>query len=439
MGLRDITVLTFVLACIFLALRKPWWGVLSLAVFSYLNPHAYAWGFVRYLPLYQVLFIVVAISTLTTKDKQPIPNDWRIPAFFFLWIYFFLTSMQAYFPQMAWSKLWFVSKVYLPFIFTLLLINTREKLFYLIATIGVSIGIVAAKGGVFAILTGFGHRVYGPPATQFYENNAFAIAVLMAIPMLLILFREATNKWIRYAVMAAIPLCFASALSSWSRGGLLSTAILVLVLIWHSKRKYLVLPLLLAGIVLVAPMLPEEWYDRMYTIETFEEDASAMGRIETWKDGWEHTLSHPFTGAGFEGWRWVSRRDWHNSFVEMFAEHGFIAFGVWFTLIAGTLITLTRLPRQTRGIPGMEWVANYSYMIRASLLVYSAGTAFLGLAYWDLLYHLIFITVLIKQFALRELEKSETTAPGPRNPLAQKSNRPNTRKGVGTRQLNRPT
>jgi hypothetical protein len=31
------------------------------------------------------------------------------------------------------------------------------------------------------------------------------------------------------------------------------------------------------------------------------------------------------------------------------------------------------------------------------------GTAFLGLSYWDLLYHLIFISVLLKKFAMEEL------------------------------------
>ncbi len=36
-------------------------------------------------------------------------------------------------------------------------------------------------------------------------------------------------------------------------------------------------------------------------------------------------------------------------------------------------------------------------------IAYMAGGTFLGLAYWDLLYHLIFISVLVKQFALKEL------------------------------------
>ena len=97
MGLRDLAVLLFTIFCIALAMRKAWYGVLALAIFSYLNPHAYAWGFVRTLPLYQVLFLVVAFMTLSTptEDKQPLPKDWRVPAFFLLWFYFLFTTTQA--------------------------------------------------------------------------------------------------------------------------------------------------------------------------------------------------------------------------------------------------------------------------------------------------------------------------------------------------------
>ncbi len=405
--MRDIVVLIFVALCILAIFKKSWYGVLSLAVFSYLNPHAYAWGFARTLPAYQVLFLIVLAVTIFTKDKQPIPKDWRIPTFILLWIYFFITTTQAYIQLLAWEKLWFVTKIYLPFFFTLVLINTRHKLFCLIATIATSFGVVATKGGIFAVTHGFSFRVYGPPATQFEENNAFAVATLMCVPLLVLCYRELSNKFLKYLIAFSIPLCISSALSSWSRGALLSLGVLTLIMIWHSKRKYLLIPVIFIGAGLATQLLPDEWFGRMQTIETYQEDGSAMGRIEVWIDGFEHTLQHPFIGAGFEGWRSVTQRDWHNSFVEMFSEHGFIAFGIWLSLIFGTLMSLTRLPKQTRDKPGMEWVANYCHMIRASLLVYMAGTMFLGLAYWDILYHLIFISVLIKQFALKELAEKQ--------------------------------
>ena len=401
--MRDYVVLIFLAGCIYAALKKPWLGVLSLAIFSYLNPHAYAWGFVRSLPVYYVLFLVVAFRTFTAKDKDSIPKDWRITVFILLWIYFAITSTQAYFPDIAWQRFWFVTKIYLPFFFTLVLINTRFKLYCLVVTIAASIGIVAVKGGLFAILHGFSARVYGPPATQFEENNAFAVAMLICIPLLLIWQRETRNSLFKKGILLAIPIIYAASLCSWSRGALITMTVLTLMLILNSKHKLLAIPLVLVGAFFVKDYLPQEWFGRMHTLETYQEDSSAMSRIQAWTDGWNHTLEHPFVGAGFDGWREVTQRDWHSSYVEMFSEHGFIAFGLWLSLIVGTLISMTTLPKKTFQVEGMEWVANYCFMLRASLICYMVGTAFLGLSYWDLLYHLIFIAVLVKKIALEEL------------------------------------
>ena len=401
--MRDYVVLIFLAGCIYAALKKPWLGVLSLAIFSYLNPHAYAWGFVRSLPVYYVLFLVVAFRTFTAKEKDSIPKDWRITVFILLWIYFAITSTQAYFPDIAWQRFWFVTKIYLPFFFTLVLINTRFKLYCLVVTIAASIGIVAVKGGLFAILHGFSARVYGPPATQFEENNAFAVAMLICIPLLLIWQRETRNSLFKKGILLAIPIIYAASLCSWSRGALITMTVLTLMLILNSKHKFLAIPLVLVGAFFVKDYLPQEWFGRMHTLETYQEDSSAMSRIQAWTDGWNHTLEHPFVGAGFDGWREVTQRDWHSSYVEMFSEHGFIAFGLWLSLIVGTLISMTTLPNKTFQVEGMEWVANYCFMLRASLICYMVGTAFLGLSYWDLLYHLIFIAVLVKKIALEEL------------------------------------
>ena len=412
--MRDYVVLIFLTGCIVAAIKKPWLGVLSLAVFSYLNPHAYAWGFVRTLPAYYVLFLVVLFRSFTAKDRQPLPKDWRIPVFILLWVYFAITSTFAYFPDVAWQQFWFVTKIYLPFYFTLVMINTRYKLYCLIVTIAASIGIPAFKGGIFAILHGFSARVYGPPATQFAENNAFAVAMLISIPLLLIWQKETLNPWFKKGILFAIPIIYAASLSSWSRGALITMVVLTLMLIWKSKHKFLVIPLVFIGAFFVKDYLPQEWFGRMNTLETYQEDGSAMGRIGAWKAGWNHTLEHPFLGAGFDGWMEVAQIDWHSSYVEMFSEHGFIAFGLWLSLILGTLISLTTLPKKTRQVEGMEWVATYCFMLRASLICYMVGTAFLGLSYWDLLYHLIFIAVLVKKFALEELATKQQDKIKPR-------------------------
>ncbi len=401
--MRDIAVLIWLLAAIGVTLRRPWLGVLALATLSYMNPHAFAWTFMRSFPVYMTLFVVVCFAFVISKDKAPLPRDWRIPAFVCLWVYFLFTTLNAVVPWAAWPKLVEVSKIYLPLFFTLKLIDSREKLYYLIITIAGSFGLIATKGGIWALGTGFAHRVYGPTGTQYGNNNEFAIATIMAIPLLILWRRRAPQRWVQLGLTAAIPLCVASAVSSWSRGALLALGVTGLVILWHSKRKYLIAPILAAALIAAPQFIPDEWFGRMDTIQTYEEDASAMSRIETWIDGIQYAVRHPLTGAGFEGWRYVSMRDWHSSYVEILAEHGFIAFGIWLSLMFGSIWTLTWLPRRTRAVEGMDWVPDYCYMVRASLLAYGAGTAFLGLAYWDIFYHLVFITVLIKQFALREL------------------------------------
>lgn len=402
--MRDIALLVMMLGAIGVTIRVPWIGVLVLSVLSYLNPHRYAWGFMFSFPVYQLLFLVAVVALIKQwQDRQPFPRDWRIVAFFMLWSYFLVTTIDSAVPWAAWPRLIEVSKVYLPFVLTLWLIDTRQKLFFLIITIASSIALVAVKGGIFAIATAFSYRVWGPPGSMFYGNNEFAIATLMVTPLLVLWFRETKDRRIRYLLMAVIPLCIASALSSYSRGALLTIAVLGSMLLWHSKRKWLAIPIFVVGGIVAAQNLPDAWFDRMNTIETYEVDKSAQGRLEAWRDGITYALSNPLTGAGFDGWRHVTRRDWHSAYVEALAEHGFVGFGLWASLLLGSMLSLTRLPRLTRHIPEMKWVANYSYMLRASLAAYATGSLFLGITYWDLLYHIVFIAVLVRKFALEEL------------------------------------
>jgi putative inorganic carbon (HCO3(-)) transporter len=401
--MRDIAVLIFLAFLIVASIKKPWHGVLALAIFSYMNPHAYAWGFVRSLPVYYTLFIIVCIAYFKSSEKQSAFFDWRVTAFIILWLYFGLTTYFSLVPDAAWPKFIEVTKIYLPFFFTLTLINTREKLYYLIITIACSFGIIAFKGGIFALGSGFAHRVYGPPATQYAGNNEFALATIIIIPLLVFFYSETSHKKIKTALLFAIPICIASAISSWSRGALLALVATTGYLLWHSKRKLLLLPSMFGFVYLLLPYLPEKWFSRMETLETYEEDASAAGRLETWQDGWNYTVDHPFLGAGFEGWIVVSARDWHSAYVEIFSEHGFIAFAIWFSMLIGSLISLTQIQKKTKSFPELKWVNNYAKSIKASLLAYMVGSAFLGVSYWDLLYHLIFIAALIKKFALEEL------------------------------------
>lgn len=408
--MRDVVVLGMLVTLCILALRKAWLGVIGMAVFDYMNPHAYCWGFMTSMPAYQAILIAAFLGLFFAKseERQRIPSDWRVPAFYFLWLYFLFTTSVALVPAYAWPKFIEVSKIYAPLILTVLLITSREKLFWLLCTMAGSIGLLAVKGGIWAIGTGFSNRVWGPPGTQYGGNNEFAIVTLMMIPLLIAVGKEFARRRSRLAPLisyAAVPICFAAAICSWSRGAMLTAAVVLTVILWDSKRKWLLAPVAAVGIVLLIQQLPDEYFGRMHTIETYEEDKSAMGRIEVWTDGWNYAIRHPITGAGFNGWLMVSQRDWHNSYVEMFSEHGFIAFFIWLSLLIGSITSLTRILKLVSKHPEMAWAVDFSKAIRLSLVAYMTGTIFLGLSYWSVMVQLVFCAVLVKKFALEQLQE----------------------------------
>jgi len=421
--MRDLALLLILLALAWAAWLRPWLGVPGLAILAYLNPHAYGVGFMRTFPVYQTLFVVVGLSlswdVYRHRTWPKPPWDWRILVFLLLWACFLFTTWHSQFPWAAWIKLSEVSKIYLALLPTLLLIDTRQKLFFLIITIAISFGLVTLKGGYWAVMSGFQDRVYGPPGSHFYGNNEFAVAMAMNLPLLVLWLREARHRGLRWTLMAVVGLSYAAVLSSWSRGGLITLAVTTLFLLWSGTRRHLMLPLLLAGAVLAFTALPAKWFERMGTITTYEQDASATSRLDAWRVGLAYAREHPLTGAGFDGWIAVQPdsehpMDWHSSYVEIVTEHGLLGLTLWSLLIFGSMLALTRLAWLAGHSRAPPWAGDYAAMLRASLAAYAAGGLFLGLAYWDIPYHLIVLSVLLGHLARREGMAPEGEPASPR-------------------------
>src|SRR5438874_1345271 len=54
------------------------------------------------------------------------------------------------------------------------------------------------------------------------------------------------------------------------------------------------------GGILVLPAVPQRWWDRQQTVLTYEQDTSAMSRVDNWKFCWRIAVDNPLTGVGFE-------------------------------------------------------------------------------------------------------------------------------------------
>jgi hypothetical protein len=69
----------------------------------------------------------------------------------------------------------------------------------------------------------------------------------------------------------------------------------------------------------------------------------------------------------------------------------------------------------TRKQPELLWAYDLASMIQVSLVGYAVAGLFLGLAYFDLYYHLLAVLVITERIMLSELERVRggETVPGP--------------------------
>jgi probable O-glycosylation ligase (exosortase A-associated) len=91
--------------------------------------------------------------------------------------------------------------------------------------------------------------------------------------------------------------------------------------------------------------------------------------------------------------------DVHSIYFEVMGEHGFIGFGMFILLAVFAWLRANQVIRECKRDPERKWAADLAGMIQVSLVAYGAGGAFLGLAYFDLTYHLMIVLVLTAKFS----------------------------------------
>jgi probable O-glycosylation ligase (exosortase A-associated) len=198
-------------------------------------------------------------------------------------------------------------------------------------------------------------------------------------------------------------LCAAAALGSQSRGALLAIVAMATLLWWRSDKKAMgLVSLVVVGAALLA-FMPDTWWNRMDTIQTYDQDDSAMQRINAWMMAWNIATDNLF-GAGFM----VSKPDIcaiyspiptdcraaHSIYFMVLGEHGFVGLFLFLLMWFFVWGSAGRLRAQGRLAPQTMWLSDLGSMCQVSLAGYAVGGAFLSLSYYDLPYNVLILVVL---------------------------------------------
>lgn len=388
------------------ALRAPWIGVLAWTVLSIMNPHRLSWV------LYSMP-VAATVAGATVLGLLFNRKDWKFTftaptvVFMLLALWFCITypfSFNLDNSYYQWSK---VMKIDFMILISMGLIHTKRQIIALLWTLVISLGLYGVKGGIFTLATGGSHHVWGPEGTFIEGNNELALALIMVIPLMQVLRYESSNLWIRRGLLAAMGLTTVSSVGSQSRGALLALAAMAAVLWWRGKNRLGAGITMIVMAALLAGFLPDSWFQRMNTIGEYQEDGSALGRINAWWMAWNLARAN-FFGGGFDIYTPQVFSQYapvpddlhaaHSIYFQILGEHGFVGLALFVILWLLVWRMAGQLRRCGRARAETQWVSHLGAMTQVSLVAYGVGGAFLSLAYFDLPYYLLVLMVVGSQW-----------------------------------------
>jgi probable O-glycosylation ligase (exosortase A-associated) len=406
--MRSLLLMIIMAGLLPVAMMRPFAGILLWSWYSFMSPQRIVWGIAEDIPWGVLIVAATAFGCfMNGEPRRPrsSPTLWLLIAFI---VATTLTSLVALAPGDAVFGKWsLVTKIFVVLIMTLLLTDEKERVHALIWVIVLSVGFYGVKGGAFSILTGGGHRVFGPEGTMINDNNSLAAALLMILPLVYYIRLQSKHEIIRLGCILAMVLIFFSILGSHSRGALVGI-VCVSGYLWLKTQNKLVSGVAIGLLALMGlAFMPEHWWGRMATISTYADTQDLHNnRLVLWSTGWKLALARPFTGVGFMGpyfvsvvWNYVpgaAARSLHSIYFELMAEHGFPTFMIWLGLSIVGVRNARHIIRVSRGLPDLKWASDLARMVQVSIIAYLVTGAFLPLSYLD-----SYFTILVALAAAR--------------------------------------
>jgi putative inorganic carbon (hco3(-)) transporter len=410
--MRDLALFCIFFSLLPFAFKRPVIGVLIFTWVSLMNPHRLTYGSAYEFPFAAIVVGVTLIGMLASREpkRMPITPLTVVLLLFTLWMT--VTCFGAFEPERAWTEWQRVTKTMFMIFVTFAVIATAEDIKRYAWVVALSLGFYGFKGGLFTLMSGGTSRVLGPYGTYIADNNDLALAMVMTVPLLWYLQTQAKKPLMRYGLMALAVLTIISAAGSYSRGALVAGVAMLAFLWLKSSHKWRTGAVLLLAVPLVYSVMPEQWFGRMQTIDNYQADESAMGRINSWHFA-VNVASDNVMGGGFRTFTPTMFRLYapdplavhapHSIYFQVLGEHGFIGLALFLAFLFLAWRTGARVIRHCRDKPELKWASDMASMCQVSMVGYCVGGAFLTLAYFDLFYCIVAQLVLLeKLLKLRE-------------------------------------
>lgn len=264
-----------------------------------------------------------------------------------------------------------------------------------------------------------------------FDANDLGLVLVVGIPLTLWMMHgsKGFTKVLLISIILGIGATIALTGSRGALVGLAATAAALLFLSRHisAAKRLGFVGVMVLGLVVTAP--PGYW-EQMQTILNPQDDynlTDAVGRKAIALRGLRYMSQYPVFGVGMNnfgraegtigrtedarsgiGVAWIAP---HNTYVQVGAELGVIALGIWFSLLLAGTVGMVKLRNQLprswlKGTPRQQFLYTGATFVPASFVAFAASSVFLSFAYLLPIYLLVGIMTTIHIFVKRELQQA---------------------------------
>lgn len=257
----------------------------------------------------------------------------------------------------------------------------------------------------------------------YYDANDFATLAVTTMPLGLYFLHTAGRPFRRLLAGLGLLVLMVTFVRSGSRGGfiaLLAIAGFVLLRYRAIPFRWRVSAVALAALVFVGTASDQYWNQMRSILSDADYNRTEeTGRLQVWRRGVGYMLDYPVFGVGPNnfpvaegtlsplaerqqlgiGVRWNAA---HNTFIQAGAELGIPGLLLFVAMIGSALGALRRLQR-VRGAPAnARPTPRLALALTASVIGFVVGAFFLSLAYSEMLYTLLALSIGLEKIAAAE-------------------------------------
>ncbi len=428
--MRAAVVIAVVCMVALCGVAVPQVGLLGYVWYVLMRPDYFSWSSTLF-PYAAVLEICTLVGAARFLQNAPVLifeplSRWLI----LLHVPLALSTIWAVNPHLSYGPYFDFLRVTVMVLLIPILIRNEIHLRWLFLVMSVSLGMIGFKFGIWGLMRGgvAFHEGYAG-----LDNNALAIALVMALPICWVTRQNINSKWLKAALIVMIFSSMATVTMTKSRGGILAMATTLVLLFYRSRHKLWAFALILLLLIPPLYLFRYQFVDRVSTLAEPTEDPSVQARLyhfklslRMWRDYW-------LLGVGFgnENYimhqsRYTDPREFselppesqrplkvHNSYLQMLVDSGIFAALIFVYLIGNAIVRLQRSAKRWR--KENPTFARYAYGLQISLIAFAQYGLSGGRERYDFFYILLMTAatwfLIEKELLRRQTEKEQTGQP----------------------------